>query len=116
MPIAFYIDEQVSKKLIKGLRAFEVDVLTVQEDGFASMSDADILDRANYLGRVVVTFDRHFLVEARRRLDNNISFYGVIRIRSKNFSAGKIIDDLRLIAEVEEPKSFINQEPLYLPL
>jgi len=110
------MDEQVSKKLIKGLRAFEVDVLTVQEDGFSGMSDADILDRANYLGRVVVTFDHHFVAEARKRLDNNIPFHGVIRIKSKGLSIREIIDDLILIAEVEEPKDFINREPLYLPL
>jgi len=110
------MDEQISKKIIKGLRDFEVDVLTVQEDGFSSMPDADILDRANYLGRVVVTLDHHFLAEVRRRLDNNIPFHGVIRIKSKGLYIGEIIDDLRLIAEVEEPKNFINQEPLYLPL
>lgn len=92
-----------------------MDVLTVQEDGFSGMSDIDILDRANYLERVVVTFDHHFLAEVRRRLDNNIPFYGVIRIRSKDFSIRRIIDDLRLIAEIEEPKDFINQEPLFLP-
>ena len=116
MSVAFYMDEQVSKKITKGLRAFEVDVLTVQEDGFSSMPDADILDRANYLGRVVITRDHHFVAEARRRLDNNIPFHGVIRIRSKGLSIGEIIDDLRLIAEVEEPEDFINREPLYLPL
>ncbi|MEK7395834.1 MAG: hypothetical protein AAB116_02745 [Candidatus Poribacteria bacterium] len=42
MSVAFYMDEQISKKVIKGLRAFEVDVFTVQEDGFSSMPDADM--------------------------------------------------------------------------
>jgi predicted nuclease of predicted toxin-antitoxin system len=115
MPVAFYMDEHLSKKLIKGLRAFEMDVLTVQEDGFSSMPDADILDRANYLGRVVVTLDHHFVAEARRRLDNNIPFHGVIRIRSKGLSVGKIISDLIFISEAGEPRDFINREPLYLP-
>jgi hypothetical protein len=79
------------------------------------MSDVDILDRANHLNRVIVTYDHHFLIEAKIRLNNNIPFYGVIYIKSKDFPIGKIIDDLRLVAELEEPENFINQEPLYLP-
>jgi predicted nuclease of predicted toxin-antitoxin system len=116
MSVAFYMDEHIDSRITKGLRTFEIDVLTAQEDGFSSKPDVDILDRANYLGRVVVTYDHHFVAEAKRRLDNNIPFHGVIRIRSKGLSIGEIIEDLRLIAEVEEPRDFMNREPLYLPL
>lgn len=65
MPIAFYMDEQVSRKITKGLHAIEVDALTIQEDGFDGMPDVDILDRASHLSRVVVTYDHHFVIEAR---------------------------------------------------
>jgi predicted nuclease of predicted toxin-antitoxin system len=78
MPVALYMDEQVSRKITKGLRAFEVDVLTIREDGFAGMPDVDILDRASHLNRVVVTYDHHFVIEANRRLNDGIYFYGIV--------------------------------------
>jgi len=115
MPVAFYMDEQVSRKITKGLRALEVDVLTVQEDGFDSMPDVDILDRASYLNRVVVTYDHHFLTEANRRLDNGIYFYGIVYITDDKAPIGKLIENLELIANVADYSYFKGKRIEYLP-
>jgi hypothetical protein len=34
MPVAFYMDEHIDSRITEGLWEREVDVLTVQEDGF----------------------------------------------------------------------------------
>jgi hypothetical protein len=115
MPVAFYMDEQVSRKITKGLRTLEVDVLTVQEDGFDSMPDVDILDRASYLNRVIVTYDHHFVIEANRRLDNGIYFYGVVYITDDKTLVGKLIEDLELIANVADHSYFNGKGIEYLP-
>jgi predicted nuclease of predicted toxin-antitoxin system len=53
--------------MTEGLRLREVDVLTAQEDGAATLDDPVLLDRAMALGRVVFTQDEDFLREAHRR-------------------------------------------------
>jgi len=115
MPVAFYMDEQVPIKITKGLRTLEVDVLTVQEDGFDSMPDVDILDRASYLNRVIVTYDHHFANEANRRLGNGIYFYGVVYITDEKTPVGKLIEDLELIANVADYSYFNGKRIEYLP-
>jgi len=45
----------------------EVDILTAQEDSTDTFSDADLLERAIQLGRVLLTFDDDLLVEAIKR-------------------------------------------------
>ena len=102
-------------QITKGLRVLEVDVLTVQEDGFDSMPDVDILDRASYLNRVIVTYDHHFLTEANRRLDNGIYFYGVVYITDENTPTGKLLDNLELIAKVADHSYFKGRGIEYLP-
>ena len=92
-----------------------MDVITVREDGFAGMPDVDILDRANHLNRVVVTYDHHFLIEARRRLDNGIYFYGLIYITDEKTPIGKLIEDLELIAKVADHSYFKGKRIEYLP-
>ena len=114
MPVAFYMDEHIDSKITEGLREREVDVLTVQEDGFVSRSDDDILDRAYQLNRIVVTSDRHFSAEVNRRLKNDIPFYGVIYITRK-VSTGKLIEDLELIANATDHSYFDEKRVEYLP-
>jgi hypothetical protein len=53
MTIALYMDEHVPRAITIGLRLRGVDVLTAQEDGRRNTPDADLLDRATALGRVI---------------------------------------------------------------
>jgi predicted nuclease of predicted toxin-antitoxin system len=115
MPIAFYMDEHIDSKITRELRRKEVDVLTAQEDGYTSTSDVKILDRASSLARVVVTCDDDYLIEANRRSNNGIYFYGIVYITDDKTPIGKLIEDLVCIAEAGNPKDFIAQKVLYLP-
>jgi predicted nuclease of predicted toxin-antitoxin system len=55
------MDEHVPRAISVGLRLRGVDVLTAQEDGLRNTPDADLLDRATALGRVIFTQDDDFL-------------------------------------------------------
>jgi predicted nuclease of predicted toxin-antitoxin system len=61
------MDEHIHRAITIGLRLRGIDVLTVQEDGRAGVSDPLVLDRATELNRVLFTQDDDFLIEANRR-------------------------------------------------
>jgi len=80
MALAFYMDHHVPKAIANGLRLRGVDVLTAYEDGTSEYEDADLLDRATELERILFTQDDDLLGEAARRIRENVSFYGVIYV------------------------------------
>lgn len=91
MSLTLYMDEHVEGAITAGLRQRGVDVLTVQGDGRDQSSDSAVLDRAAELGRVVVTRDRDFLIEAAFRQHHGISFAGVIYAHLLRVSIGQCI-------------------------
>jgi predicted nuclease of predicted toxin-antitoxin system len=109
------MDHHVPRSITAGLRARGVDVLTAYEDGAHEMEDEDLLDRAAELGRVLFTRDDDFLVEAARRQELGISFYGVVYTHQLRVSIGRCIEDLEIIAGVGEPGDLLNNVR-YLPL
>jgi predicted nuclease of predicted toxin-antitoxin system len=115
MPVAFYMDENIDSRITRELRRRELDVLTVQEDGYTRTPDIEILDRASSLARVLVTYDHHFVIEAGRRLDNGIYFYGIVYITNNKAPIGKQIEDLELIANVTDHSYFEEKKIEYLP-
>ena len=78
MSIALYMDEHIPQDVTDELSKRGVDVITVQKDGLTGESDSEVLDRAAELERVVVTYDRDFMIETSRRLKEDVYFYGVI--------------------------------------
>ena len=115
MPLYLYMDVQVQKAITTGLRRRGVDVLTAQEDGAATWSDRELLDRATQLGRVLFTRDDDFLMEAAHHQASGVPFAGVIYAHQTRVTIGTCIDDLELLAKVYEP-SDIAQRVEYLPL
>jgi hypothetical protein len=109
------MDEHVESAITVGLRQRGVDVLTVQEDGRDQSSDSAVLDRAAELGRIVVTRDRDFLIEAAFRHRNGISFAGVIYAHLLRVSIGQCINDVEILTGASEPAEFANHVE-YLPL
>jgi uncharacterized protein with PIN domain len=105
----------VPKAITEGLRLRGVDVLTAQEDDSATLPDPQLLDRATALERVLFTRDRDLLAEASRRQRENIAFTGVIFAHQLRVTIGGCVNDLELIAQVDEPKDLANQVE-YLPL
>jgi hypothetical protein len=56
-----YADEDFSLPVVVHLRGLGHDVVTAQEDGRTATPDPDILARAHFLGRAVLTYNRrHF--------------------------------------------------------
>jgi predicted nuclease of predicted toxin-antitoxin system len=115
MAIALYMDHHVPRAIVIGLRLRGVDVLTAQEDGANTADDSALLDRANLLGRVLVTQDDDLLTEATRRLRNDNAFCGVIFAHQLRVSIGDCIHDLEMIAKAGEPED-MNNRVEYLPL
>jgi predicted nuclease of predicted toxin-antitoxin system len=113
--VRLYMDENVHGAVTKGLLLRGVNVLTAQEDGRDNTPDAQVLDRASDLGRVLVTYDDDLLREARSRQTANVAFAGVIYAHQNNIAPGQCIEDLELIATLGDPAEFAGRVQ-YLPL
>lgn len=108
--VSFYMDHHVHGVITSGLRRRGVDVLTVQEDGYDQAPDPDVLDRAGVLDRVLVTYDEDFLIEAAARQRAGVWFVGVLKAVADdaNHRPGRYIDDLELLAVLDEPADYEN--------
>lgn len=109
------MDHHVPRSITMGLRLRQVDVITAYEDQTHEAADADLLDRATSLGRVLFTQDDDLLVEATRRQRAGISFCGVIYAHQEMVSIGQCVQDLEMIATVGVEADVIDSV-LYLPL
>lgn len=76
--------------------------------------DREALDSVTALGRVAVSEDADFLAEAARRQQSGENFGGVVRV-PHSLAIGAWVDDLELIAKVDEPSDHAGQV-VYLPL
>lgn len=115
MSVALFMDVHVRQAVTDGLRRRGVDVITAQEDGSAKLDDAQLLDRATALGRVLFSQDDDLLREAAHLQRTGISFAGVVYAHQLKVTDGKAIDDLELIAKVYEPEDMESRVE-YLPL
>jgi hypothetical protein len=114
MPIGLYMDVHIPKAITNGLRLRGVDVLTAQQDGTITLSDADLLTRATELGRALFSQDDDLLAEAHARLLIGEDFAGVIYSHQLSSPVGSCIEDLELIAktcELEDMRSNIEFIP-----
>ncbi|HEY0069057.1 MAG TPA: DUF5615 family PIN-like protein [Chloroflexia bacterium] len=114
MPVSLYMDVHIPRAISNRLRHEGVDILTAQEDGTTTISDAALLDRATALERVLVTFDRHLLVEAHHRQQASIAFAGIAYIDANHSSVGEIINDLEILAMTSERDDLLGRVE-YLP-
>jgi hypothetical protein len=113
--LALYMDVHVPRPITRGLRSRNVDVLTAQEDGTARWDDADLLDRASALDRVLFSQDEDLLVEAAKRQRGSVPFGGVIYAPQLALSIGQFIEELELLAKAGVPADFVGRVQ-YLPL
>jgi len=113
--IPLYMNVHVPFAITQGLRLRGVDVLTAQEDGTAELSDAELLDRATSLARVVFSQDKNFLREAAERQRAGKPFAGIIYAPQLGVTIGQCLKDLELIAHAGEPEEFADLVQ-YLPL
>lgn len=115
MALLLYMDVHVPYPVTRGLLAKGIDVITAQMDNTATMEDADLLDRASLLGRIIVTHDVDFLIEAKKRQTTNRFFSGVIFAHQRSTSIGQMISDLELICSTATTAEFENHVE-FLPL
>ena len=109
------MDVHVRRAITNALRLRGIAVLTAQEDGTAEFNDPDLLDRAGVLDRVLFSQDDDLLREAAVRQSTGQPFAGVIYAHQLGLSVGRCIDDLALLALVEEPDA-LRQRLIFLPL
>lgn len=114
MPVRLYSDHNVNRAITQGLRLRRVDVLTALEDGASRLTDAELLDRAAALGRVLFSTDRDLVIEARRRQRLGVPFAGVV-FGSQSLPIGPCVEQLELLAKAGEPADFLGSL-IFLPL
>jgi len=115
MAIQLYMDHNVPRAIIVGLKSRNVDVITAFEDGASELDDPELLDRVTELGRILFTRDYHFLQEASRRQKNKISFSGIIYAHQLRISIGDCIRELEIIAKAGDSDDLENRVE-FLPL
>lgn len=115
MALGIYMDHHVPKSITNGLRLRGIDVLTAYEDGTREYEDADLLDRATELNRVLFTQDDDLLTEADKRIREDIKFCGVVYAHQLRVSIGMCVNDLEIIAKAGEIEDVMGMV-LFLPL
>lgn len=115
MPLALYMDHQISRSITAGLRTRQIDVLTAYEDGMHEAADDILLKRASQLQRLLFSQDDDLIREATKLQQEETAFYGVVYAHQLRVPIGDCIRDLQLIATVGDPEEVINRI-LFLPL
>jgi predicted nuclease of predicted toxin-antitoxin system len=114
MSTKLYMDVHVRRAVADGLRLRGVDVITAQEDRAAELDDAELLDRAAALGRVLFSQDDDLLREAKQRQQSGVSFGGLVYGHELNITIVQCISALELIAKASESDEWINTT-VYIP-
>jgi len=89
--------------------------VSAQDDGAERLSDPDLLDRADELGRVLFPQDDDLLVEAHGRQRRGRAFAGVIYSHQQNITVRRTLDDLELLAKACAAEDLVGRVE-YLPL
>ena len=109
MSVRLYMDEHVPTPITQGLRLRDVDVMTVQEDGYVKKPDSLVLERASSLGRVVFTMDEDFFNESAILQRAGTHFAGVIYAHQLAITVGQCVKDLELICKAGESEDFADR-------
>lgn len=102
--IRFFFDEHMPAAVAAGLARRGVDVLTVQDAGRRGFDDTEHLQFAVENRRVIVTFDRDFLVLA----DQGLQHAGIVWCDASKYSIGQLIQSLLLVHAVLSPQEMVN--------
>lgn len=113
--LKLYMDHHIPRAITVGLRMRGIDVLTAYEDNTHEFEDPDLLTRATELERVLFSQDEDLLIEAKRRQQRGVPFFGVIFAQQGVVSIGQCVKDLELLGQIGEREDVENQT-VYLPL
>jgi hypothetical protein len=115
LSLQYYMDENVESAVTEALRKRGIDVLTAQEDDHRETADSIVFDRANTLGRVLVSEDSDMLREVTRRLRSGGSFVGVVFWHQQTLGLGTVVGDLELLSR-GGTQADTQDQLIYLPL
>jgi len=90
--LRFLADENVSPQVVAFLRAQQLDVLDVKEQGWQGRADADLLATAHRESRWVLTHDADFGTLVVRQ---GHPFHGILYLRLKNSAPSNVITHLQ---------------------
>jgi hypothetical protein len=108
MSVRLYMDVHVPAAITSQLRRRGNDVLTAVDDDAAQLQDAELLERARLLGRVLFTQDIRFLSLAEQCQRENRSFAGLIFGHQLSGTIGQFVEDLDLIAKASDPGDWVD--------
>ncbi len=93
MPIGLYIDEDaMARAFVSGLRARDVDLKTVFEEGMLGQSDQAQLEYATQQGRVIYSFNvGHFCQLHTQFIAQRKNHAGIIVVYRQRYSIGEQI-------------------------
>ncbi len=114
MSVQLYLDVHVDKAIYFQLQLRGVDVLRAQDDGAATMTDEELLQRATDLGRVIYTQDIRFKAMAEDWQRQSKMFAGLAYGDQSGETVGTYVKDLELIAKATDPAEWVNVVQ-YLP-
>jgi hypothetical protein len=103
-PIRFLFDQHVPSAVTNGLRQRGIDVLTVQDAGRCGLPDAEQLQFALTLGRVMVTFDADYLALA----GAGVPHAGLAWCPATKYSVGQLVYALLLLHGVLDSEDMRN--------
>ncbi|MBR8827866.1 MAG: DUF5615 family PIN-like protein [Gomphosphaeria aponina SAG 52.96 = DSM 107014] len=108
MAVRLYMDVHVPEAITVQLRRRQIDVLTAIEDGSAELADDELLERANFLGRVIFTQDIRFKAMAENWQRLGKPFAGLIFGHQLGGTIGQFVKDLELIASASNHDEWFN--------
>jgi hypothetical protein len=109
------MDVHVPQAITDQLRRRGVDVLTAHEDGSDRLTDAELLERAHTLGRLMFTQDIRFKALAESWQRQGRPFSGLVFGHQLGGTIGRYVTDLEVIAKATEPGEWLNRVE-HLPL
>jgi len=115
LSVGIYTDVHIPYQITIGLRLRGVDVVTAQDDGTAELEDAQLLDRATSLGRILFSQDQDLLREGHTRQVSGQLFAGIVYAPQLGVTFSRCISDLEIIAKCTDPADWIKVVQ-YLPL
>lgn len=93
--IALFVDENVPEAVVKGLKKYDVDVVSVKERELLGADDHFLLESATEEGRVFVTQDKKDF----SRLNKEINHSGTILV-SRKMEIGDIIREIMKLVDM----------------
>lgn len=110
-----YFDHNMQDAVAAALRSRGIDVLTAWEDHYDHEPDDIVLQRAQALGRVLVTHDQDYLKLAHDWQSAAQPFAGIVFCHLSQSPIGLLISELELVAQTMTADELANTV-VWIPL